>query len=180
MTSKNIKVTCRLGIIVFLFLQLPIFQLNLSVAISYAVSAATILDVLYDRFLWRYNPLEKTPRIYGKYNAVFYSSFNNRIGNPSTIKIRQTLSHIFIYEECVDGYSESTTASLIQLTTNGQWHLCYTYRTYPTDVKLKQNDDAHYGTAILCIKEKGLIEGPYFTNRATPTSGDLVLNKIDV
>ena len=178
MTTKNIKITCRFAIIVFLFLQLPILKLNLSTAIGYAVSAAAILDILYDRFLWRYNPLENTPRIFGQYNAVFYSSFNNRVGNPSTITIRQTLSHISIYEECVDGYSESITASLVKLTQNGQWHLYYTYLTHPTDVKLKQNDEAHHGTAILCIKENGLIEGPYFTNRANPTSGDLVLTKI--
>lgn len=176
MTNKNIKITCYLSILLFILFQF--FHLKMMTAVSYAVSSAAILDVLYDRWLWRYNPLENTPRIFGKYKAVFYSSFNNRIGNPSKITIRQTLSHIFVYEECEDGYSESVTASLVKLTQNGQWHLYYTYLTHPTDVKLKQNDDPHHGTAILCVKDDGKIEGTYFTNRLVPTSGDLKLKRI--
>lgn len=178
MTQKNIKIVCRLAIIVFLILQLPFFNLTLSTSISYAVSAAAILDVLYDHFLWRINPLDKTPRIYGNYSATFYSTFDGGTEHPSTIKIRQTMSHIYVYEECYDGYSESVTASLIKLANEGQWHLYYTYLTHPTNVRQKQNDDPHHGTAILCVKEGGKIEGTYFTNRLIPTSGDLKLKRI--
>lgn len=176
MSKDNIKLTCKIAITLFLIFQ--VLNFDFSAAVSYAVSIAAVLDIAYDRYLWRFNPLEKTPKVFGTYKTVFYSSFNGGTVHPSTIVIKQSLSHIFIYEECGDGYSESITASVVQNSPNGQWHLYYTYVTHPNHSQLRKNDDPHHGTAILCIKDRNHIEGTYFTNRITPTGGDLTLERI--
>lgn len=175
MTQKNIKVAGYISIALFLFFQL--FGIELSDALGYAVSLAALFDIAYDRYLWRYNPFESTPRLYGCYDAIFYSTFNGGTVHPSKIQIKQTLSTISVYEECSDGYSESVVASLVKQTREGMWHLYYTYRTHP-NVDRNRQDDSHEGTALLCIRECGRIEGTYFTNRLDPTGGNLKLRKI--
>jgi len=35
-----------------------------------AISVGLIVIAVYEKFLWRYNPLEKMPKIYGEYTAT--------------------------------------------------------------------------------------------------------------
>lgn len=144
-------------------------------AVSYAISIAAIADWTYDRFLWRFNFLEKTPRLYGIYEATVDSNYNGGTSYTSKITIKQTLSSISIVEIMESGCCESVTASVARTTPDGPWFLYYTYLTHP---KLSTNDDMHYGTTILHIREDGLLVGGYFTNRNQQTAGNLILKRI--
>jgi hypothetical protein len=173
MTQKNIKIFGVISIICFLaliFLNVEILD-----AISYAVTIAALMDWSYDRFLWRFNPLEKTPKIYGVYAAAGESNYNGHTTYNSTIIIKQNLSSISIVEIMENSCCESVTASVAKTTPNGPWFLYYTYITHP---KLTTNDDMHYGTTILYIREDGVLDGSYFTNRNKQTAGNISLRRI--
>ena len=112
MTQKNVKITCYVAIILFLCLQL--FNVKTTTAASYAVSLAALFDFAYDRILWRYNPFEKTPRLYGTYEEENISTYKGGHYYKAKAIIRQTLSHITVHEEVKNsGYAESITAVLI-------------------------------------------------------------------
>lgn len=174
MSKKDIKIICYLSI--FIFLGFRILHFESSEAISFAVSIATVTTVAYDRFLWRFNPLEKTPRIFGSYEETCFSNYQGGYEYKAKAIIKQTLSSITVFEE-VDGsgYAESITASLVKSSSDGIWKLYYTYRTYPPTF---QNDDMHEGTVILRVCNKKTLSGVYFTNRLTPTQGNVEFNKI--
>lgn len=173
MTQKNLKIFCGLSICIFIILQF--FNIGTVDAISYAISAAAIADWAYDCFLWRLNFLEKTPKLYGIYENKVVSSYNGGTSYTSRIIIKQTLSSISIVEIMDSGCCESVTASISRITPDGPWFLYYTYLTHP---KLLTNDDMHYGTSILHVREDGLLDGGYFTNRNQQTAGNLTLKRI--
>lgn len=177
MTNKNIKITCYVAIAVFLLLRIPLFNLRITSSISYAVTIAALFDFAYDRFLWRFNPLDKTPRIFGTYKEECISTYKGGYRYHAKAIIHQTLSHITVYEEIEgSGYAESITASLVEPSSpDGKWKLYYTYLTHP---HVGKQDDMHEGTVVLQIKNADVLEGTYFTNRTSPTKGNQKLTKI--
>ena len=171
MTKKNVKIICGISIIVFVILKT--LGVDFLDALSYAVSIAAVTGYCYDRLLWRFNIFDKTPRLHGVYDALFISNYNRCTIHPSVVNIKQTLSSISIYEEAKEGYSVAVTADLVRDgPESNPWHLYYTYLTYPSP---NDHDDAHHGTAILCVKSSLLIEGSYYTNRIGQTKGKLIL-----
>lgn len=176
MTKKNVTIICSLSIAVFLILVF--FNIDTIDAVSYAVSAAAAIALAYDRLLWRINPFEKTPKLYGKYKATLYSTFNNGTTYTGKVTIKQTLSSITVLEESDGGYCESVTATLSQNTPGGLWILYYTYLTHPK--KSPQNnhqDDMHYGSCVLFVKSRDLLEGNYYTDRVNQTAGSVTLER---
>ncbi len=170
MTQKNVKVFCILSIIVFLIFNF--LNVELLDAVSYAATIAAVIDLAYDRFLWRINPFEKTPRLYGIYKASLCSSFNSGTTYIGKVTIKQTLTSVTILEESENGYCESVTATLSQSTPHGLWTLYYTYLTHPKkSPQSKHKDDMHYGSCVLFVKNRDLLEGGYYTDRINQTSG---------
>ena len=96
MSNKNMKIVCYLAIGIFIVLQL--FQIETLQAISVAVTVATLIDVFYDRFLWKFWPFEKTPKIYGVYEEESESTYNGGYKYSAKVTIKQTLSSIHILE----------------------------------------------------------------------------------
>lgn len=67
-----------------------------------------------------FQPLEKTPRLFGVYDEVNYSSYNGGYEYTATATIRQTLSSITIIEEADrSGHAESIAASLVKNSPDG-------------------------------------------------------------
>ena len=171
MTKKNIKTVCYVSLFAFVIFQF--FDLEFLDAIGYSVSLAAAFDVVYDRWLWRFNPLEDTPRIFGVYDALFISNYNGRTDHPSVITIKQTLTEISISERAHDGRSIAVVAKLVKSPVKGDpWNLHYIYETKPDP---NDHNDAHQGTVLLCIRDRGNMEGSYYTNRIQPTKGKLIL-----
>jgi len=174
MLKKSIKIFSGLAIITFISLDL--LEVKTFDALSYATTIAGLSAVLYDRILWRYNPFDKTPRLFGVYDSECLSTHDNGTLYKSIIVIRQTLSTISIVETIDNTCNESITATLHRHTPDGPWFLYFTYLTHPMP---SSSDDMHYGSAILYVRNSGLLEGTYFTNRKEQTAGAMVLKKID-
>lgn len=171
MIQKNIKIFCGISIIVFVILNF--LKIDLVNALSYAVSVAVVSNYVYDRWLWRINCLENTPKLYGVYDALFISNYQGRTIHSSVVTIKQTLSSISIFERADEGYSIAVTTNLLKDDSKDDpWHLYFTYRTHPNP---NDHDDAHHGTALMCVTAKGKLEGSYYTNRNNQTKGRLIM-----
>lgn len=172
MSKKSISFICYVTVGLFLLLNL---LFDVWDALSYAVSLSVLLDIAYDKYLWRYNPFEKTPHIYGVYHEICHSTYDGGFDYTAKATIRQTLSSITIFEEIKgSGYAESITAALVKSTADSNWKLYYTYRTSPN---VSEHDDMHEGTVVLYVKSKTELSGTYFTNRNNPTQGSMQLIK---
>ena len=173
MSNKNVKIVCYLAIVVFCILQL--LQIKTLQAVSIAVTVATLIDFFYDRYLWKFCPFEKTPKIYGVYEEESESTYNGGHKYSAKVTIKQTLSSVHILEEVEgSGYSESITAALVKNPSDSVWKLYYTYVTRPEKPK---EDDMHEGTVVLYIESPNTLRGNYFTNRIYPTRGSTILRK---
>ena len=147
---------------------------DFSSAFSHSITIAVFLYFLYERILWRFNPFNKTPRIYGKYKTQIESTYNKGVCYESDVTIKQTLSQITVTEKMRDGVCVSIVSSLYKYNDDGQWFLYYVYLTHPTN----KDDDMHYGTSILYVKDKDTLEGFYYTNRIEQTKGKQVFTRI--
>lgn len=171
MERKYIKSICYISI--FLFTLLLLFGLEIPDALGYAASGATILGIVYDRWGWKYNPFEKTPRIAGHYVAVRESSYNGGRTYRSEITIRQTLSSIYVREIAKGGESgRSIVACFVTPHNLDDWKFCYTYESR---IQLTGIDKKHEGTVIIDNFEKHQMTGYYFTNRIDQTCGKITL-----
>lgn len=144
-------------------------------SVGSSVSIALVLYCLYSRFFWKYNPLEKMPRIAGVYHATHQSSYypNGRTF-CSEITIRQTLHSVSVSILSDSGHGNSISANFSQLN-NGTWRLIYTYETHPKAQPWNVEDDAHFGTCLLYCDGQDKLSGTYFTGRQKPTIGHSVL-----
>lgn len=170
--KSSIKIFSGIAIVIFIIMCL--IDIELIDSISYSISISAFVYLLYDKLLWRINPFDKTPRIFGKYSVKNESNYQGGIEFDSYIEIKQTRSSINVVETLRDGVCESVTVSLRQSTSNGKWFLYYTYLTHPK----KLEDDMHYGTSIICIHSRDRLEGSYFTNRTQQTKGSQVMTRI--
>ena len=165
MNKNAIKCICEISIILFV-ICIAIF--DFSNAFSYSITVAVFLYFLYERLLWRCNPFNKTPRIYGRYKGNIESTYDGGLCYESRLTIKQTLSQITVTEETPSGVCVSIVSSLYKYNDDGQWFLAYIYLTHP---QTPNHDDMHYGTSILYIKDKDTLEGFYYTNRIQQTTG---------
>lgn len=170
MKKEVIKNICGIAVVFFI---LFITMFDVLDAISYSISIAALFYFLYERLLWRIDPFNKTPKIYGNYKTKIESTYGEGICYESEVIIKQTLSKITITEKMRDGVCVSIVSSLYQYTDNGQWFLCFTYLTHPKNM----NDDMHYGTSVLYVKDKDTLEGFYYTNRIKQTKGKMVFTR---
>ncbi len=166
MKNKSIKIFS--GIAIAAFIVLCFFKIELWDAFTWSITISAFFERLYTNFLWVLNPFEKTPRIYGTYKAQIHSSYKGGTDYVSKIKIKQSLNAIHVYETMSDGYCDSITATLSRQNSDGRWFLYYTYITHPIKIG---KDDKHHGTSILCIENRDVLQGKYFTDRIQQTCG---------
>lgn len=147
--------------------------------ISWPVSAGTAVGLLYERFLWKWNPLEKTPRIGGAYNCrIVYAHHRGSGEKRCKAIIKQTLRSVSITLKTDEVLSRSTSASIIN---NDVYILQYIYTTEPSAIYRNYNPTQD-GAAKLRIAESGLLrvgkrlEGSYWTS--SETKGDIILTRI--
>ena len=174
MSEKRIRSFIYLSIIIYIIILIITSEVLQS--ISTAVTVTFVIRTCYYSFLWRFNPLEKTPRIYGKYSAPQQSSFQHK-EFTTNVTIRQTLNRITVTETYAEAHYESLTAELI--CTNKTWSLIYTYSAQPT-IRFpdEKPDEPHHGTCILRIVDRNQMVGSYFTDRHKPTLGKITLNRL--
>lgn len=101
MSEKRIRSFIYLSIIIYIIILIITSEVLQS--ISTAVTVTFVIRTCYYSFLWRFNPLEKTPRIYGKYSAPQQSSFQHK-EFTTNVTIRQTLNRITVTETYAEAH----------------------------------------------------------------------------
>ena len=131
------------------------------------VGLAVVIMTFYERFLWKYNPLEDTPVLAKRYKGVLKSTYDG-IEREASLEIQQTLltvSTVLITEE---SRSKTITASIEKIL--GEKQLTYCYLNTP-NASVRNRSAIHYGTAILCVEDVNKLTGQYYSDRKT--TGDI-------
>jgi hypothetical protein len=181
-TEKFFKVGLWMAVVVFVFRYLVIPKIfeGLIATSSYdifgcvgeAIGIAAIVMSIYERVLWRFNPLEHTPRISGEYEGRIKYQYDG--GGSKTIKasVSQTFLSIKISMSTNEVTSRSTSCTLFE--DSGEMVLLYNYITNPKSQYSTINPIA-YGTCRFSLSRKGELSGTYWTSRAT--IGDITLKR---
>lgn len=130
-----------------------------------AFSAAVMLA--YEKFLWRYNPFEKTPVLKKKYKGTLLSTYDG-VERETILEVKQTLLSINVVLITGESRSRSISSSIEKI--QDEWQLTYCYLNVP-NANVRNRSTIHYGTALLCIENPEEIQGQYFTDRKT--TGDM-------
>lgn len=128
-----------------------------------AIAFSVLIMIAYEKWLWRYNPLEKTPILKKKYKGTFVSTYD-KIERKATLEIKQTLLSVNVFLETSESKSKSISASIDKI--QDEWQLTYCYLNVPQAL-VRDRSEIHYGTAMLCIENPERIQGQYFTDRKT-------------
>ena len=69
-----------IGVAIICYILLSIFFKNNSVLdnIEGSISLTLLFCYLYAEYIWKYIPIDKTPKIYGDYKAVFISEYDGK------------------------------------------------------------------------------------------------------
>ena len=136
-------------------------NLDLSVTITLGMA------VIYSEWFWKYNPFEKTPKIYGEYKMTFISTYNNS-KRMMNVTIKQNLFSARIYMDTDESESESTSSNII--IKNDSCELIYTYLNKPKAIE-RNHSGIHFGTCMFKIIDNVIKSGQYYTDRKT--TGDI-------
>ena len=138
------------------------------------IGLTVILTAFYEKFLWRYNPLNKTPVLKRKYKGILRSTHDD-IVREVKLEVQQTLLTINIVLFTEESKSKSFTASITNI--YGEKQLTYCYINTP-NASVRDKSNIHHGTAMLCIDDINKLSGQYYSDRKT--TGDIELIPDDV
>ena len=138
-----------------------------------AISIALVIMTVYEKVLWKWNPLEKTPKIFGEYSAVLEYEFDGKIQKKKIkIIVEQSLLSTSIKIVTNEITSNSITSNFVN--EKGEYVLYYTYITNPKS-RYSTENPIQYGTCRMTIQSDGLLSGNYWTTRKT--RGDITFKK---
>lgn len=135
--------------------------------IGYSSSIVSILVGMYIFFLWRYNPIEKTPRLKKYYRGEIQSNYKKAPNGGKKeifVKISQTLFSVRIWIKTDINCSVSLIGSIVE--ENEQYVLYYTYITNPNINTIKKNP-IQYGSCRMVVDNSHKFSGFYWTNMET-------------
>ena len=134
--------------------------------IGEAISASTILMLIYNKWAWKWKVLRWThnvPVLYKCYYGSFVSSYDNST-REGKITICQTFLKVSLVFKTKESKSGSITASIVEV--NSVPTLIYTYQNTPRG-DIQEKSPIHYGTATFDISNTEAIDGEYYTGRKT-------------
>lgn len=160
--NKYIKYACYLNICIFLIIKFLIKNIELVDVISYSVTITTVISIIYATFLWKYNPLEKYPRLNNKYKGIINTE---KYGNKNIeVEIKHNLIYTYLKLKSKESVSKSKSFNIFK--EGEDWILIYSYMNEPKILE-REHSDIHYGTCVLDITNKNKIYGKYYTDRKT-------------
>jgi hypothetical protein len=140
--------------------------------IGETISLIAIITYIYEKWLWKYMPFEKTPVLSKKYTGILKSSYDNT-EREAYLQIKQTLLTIQIILSTGESKSKSISSSIDDIL--GEQQLTYCYLNTP-NAEVRHHSEIHYGTAMICVDNPKQLKGQYFTDRKT--TGDMVFNAV--
>lgn len=140
-----------------------------------SITISVIIMGLYEKWLWRYNPLEKIPKMDKMYNGKIEYNYDGIYSEKeTTISIKQSLLTTSVKITTNEVCSNSISSNLVL--ENSEYILYYTYITNPKSKYSKENP-IQYGTCRLMLDDKNNLRGNYWTSRQT--IGDIYLTRGD-
>ena len=136
-----------------------------------AVGLAAIVMILYEKWLWRYDPLSGVPCIKGYYEGSFTSTYD-LVKREASLTVTQSFLSVGLTMSTNESHSRSIAASIDNA--SGVNRLVFSYQNDPM-AEVRDRSQIHYGSAMLTLDEKDCLKGTYFTDRKT--TGDLYLQK---
>ena len=173
--EKLIKLSTWCSVIMFIIrcaLSWQVILLNVSLYDLFcyageAIGIAVIFTALYEKWLWRINPFDKTPKLYKQYTGTLKSNYDN-IEYSAKLNIKQSMLSVHVTLITGESSSNSITASIDSIF--GEDQLIYCYLNTPKS-EFRNRSEIHYGTAIFSLTDPLHITGQYYTDRKT--SGDM-------
>lgn len=137
--------------------------------IETAISISTVLFILYEKWLWQYDPFNNTPVLSNTYNGVIKYNHSKGLGKKAiNVKVKQSLLWISITLKTDEISSFVTSANIV--TECNEKILYYTYITNPKSDVINKNP-INRGCVRLVIENKNSLKGQYWT--ASGTYGDI-------
>lgn len=135
---------------------------------------SVIAIVVYERYLWKYNPFVKIPRLKKKYMGILSYNYKGKFGEKNVeIEIKQSFLSTDVKLKSDEISSKTITSDLVE--ENGEFVLYYTYITNPLS-RCSDENPIQVGTCKLVIDNINDIRGNYWTSRKT--IGDLHFHSI--
>lgn len=170
--TKGLWVALAVFILLFLILK-PTSAYDYFGAAGEAIGIAVIIMGVYNTILWRYNPLEKAPRLMGQYNGhIEYNYTGTPESKTVNVIIKQTALTVAVKIATDEMTSNTITSNLVE--ENNEYVLYYTYITNPKSRYSAENPIQH-GTCRLTESGDSKLHGIYWTSRKT--IGDIELEK---
>lgn len=139
---------------------------------SKAITVTTIVGLLYDKWIWKWDPFVKTPKLFRRYTGIMHSDYNGSMDIPDVIlDVNQSYFHVSVKMKTRESWSRSIASSIDD--DYDSYRLTYTYINEPK-ADYADRSTMHYGTATFTIDDPAHITGNYYTNRKTIGSMDLV------
>lgn len=159
----SVKIGLALGIILFV-LQKPSTLIEYLELIGSTAGYVAILTLLYEKWLWKFNPLSDTPKL-KKFYKGYIKFFRDNKWHKKEIEatIDQTFTKVVVKIITDEMISKSLISDIIF--ENGGFVLYYTYITNPKSEYSKKNP-MQIGSTKMMIEEERL-HGSYWTNRQT-------------
>jgi len=177
-TKDLLQIGIGIAFVIFAIRSVITMPTDIFVALRYAgqaVGIALILLGFYEKVLWRFNPLEKTPKIFGAYTGTIEHNFNGESGKKDTsVVIKQSL--LTVQVKIVTNETTSRTIASNIIEDNGEYVLFYTYITNPKS-KYSDTNPIQYGSCRFELDNTGELHGIYWTSRTT--KGDIYLKRSD-
>lgn len=168
-----IKPLVAIGCAVFLvccFVKKPVAWDEYSSYIGYAISAVTVLFVVYERWVWRFIPWKRPPVLKQHYDGIIsYAEKRETKTKQIDIFVKQSLFSIKIKTRTDINESYTITASIEQ--EYDSYILYYTYITNP-DASVQKGNPIQYGACRMTLEEDTrIVKGKYWTT--SQTTGDI-------
>lgn len=171
--KKKSLIKILLGFSLLIFFIMQCLNFGLLDSASYAVTISVIIGCLYEKYLWRYNILEKTPALHKKYECKIKYVYKGISGEKiADVNIHQTLFDISIKLKTNEETSISKSAQIVE--ENGQYFLYYVYITEPKN-EFADKNPIKYGYAKISLSNVDKLEGQYWTTHFT--KGDMIFTK---
>jgi hypothetical protein len=144
--------------------------------VSIAGSAAAIIFLLYDRFIWKFTPvraLTGKPLVAGTWRGTLQSDYV-RPGEsdpippiPAAIRVVQTDSTLFVTLFTSESQSVTEQGRIVK-EADGRWRMSWLYVNNPRP-SLQHRSNVHHGVCDLYLSgsDGEALAGQYFTGRKT-------------
>lgn len=176
--KPKVKSLIKLSGIIIIFIFIILYNLKKpqsgwdywDLTLESAGYSVTVIAI-YERYLWKYNPFVKIPRLKKKYIGVLNYNYKGESGEKTVeIEIMQSFLYTDVKFKSDEINSKTITSDLVE--ENGGFVLYYTYITNPLS-RYSEKNPIQIGTCKLQIDKNDTIKGSYWTNRKT--IGDLIL-----